>query len=188
MCFQSQESEENEEYSWHSNYLQQKDMNLTNKLNSLSSWCSQKTQHEIKQAQDNRSFNEWIWCSLLSWTQRRENQSAWISTSHWKSYVCCNSHSFQHWFCSQSTKSISQQFCKTSWTCFEEVDAICSFYHWFKHHVRSQWKHEVSRILWLRLHLRQTRSQVDSHLHLHAWWRISFLNELKAKVHCHINH
>ncbi len=40
MCFQSQESEKNEEDSWHSNHLQQKDMNLTNELNSLSSWCS----------------------------------------------------------------------------------------------------------------------------------------------------
>ncbi len=37
------------------------------------------------------------------------------------------------------------------------------------HHVWSQWKHEVSKILWLRLRLRQTRLQVDSRLHLHAW-------------------
>ncbi len=43
MCFQSQESEKNEEDSWHSNYLQQKNMNLMNESNSLSSWRSQKT-------------------------------------------------------------------------------------------------------------------------------------------------
>ncbi len=125
---------------------------------------------------------------MLSWIWRCENQSAWISTSHWKFHICCNSHSFWHHFCSQSTKLISQQFCRTSWTCFKKVDAIRLFYHWSKHHVQSQWEHEVSRILWLRLRLRQTRSQVNSHLHLHAWWKISLLNELKAKVHCHINH
>ncbi len=73
MCFQSQESKKNEEDSWHSNHLQQKDTNLMNESNSLSSWCSWKTQHETRQAQDNRSFNEWIWCSSLSWTQRCEN-------------------------------------------------------------------------------------------------------------------
>ncbi len=60
MCFQSQEFKKNEKDSWHSNHLQQKDMNLTNESNSLSSWCSQETQYEIRQAQDNRFFNEWI--------------------------------------------------------------------------------------------------------------------------------
>ncbi len=188
MCFQSQEFEKNEEYSWYSNHLQQKDTNLTNESNSLSSWCFQETQHEARQAQGNRFFNEWIWCFSLSWTWRRENRSAWVSTSHWKSHVCCNSHLTQHRLCFQSTKSIFQRFCRTSWTRFEEVDVIRLFHHWFRHHVRSQWKHEVSRILWLRLRLRQTKLQVDSRLHLHAWWRISLLNELKAKVRCHINH
>ncbi len=76
MYFQSQEFEKNEENSWHLNHLQQKDINLMNELNLLSLWCSWKTQHEIRQAQDNRSFNEWIWCFLLSWTRRCENQSA----------------------------------------------------------------------------------------------------------------
>ena len=37
MCFQSQESEKNEEDSEHSNHLQQKDTNLMNESNSLSS-------------------------------------------------------------------------------------------------------------------------------------------------------
>jgi len=40
MCFQSQESGKNVEDSWYSNHLQQKNMNLTNESNSLSSWCS----------------------------------------------------------------------------------------------------------------------------------------------------
>ncbi len=50
MCFQSQEFERNEEDSWYSNHLQQKDMNLTNELNSLFSWHFWKTQHETRQA------------------------------------------------------------------------------------------------------------------------------------------
>ena len=148
--------------------LQQKNMNFMNELNSLSSWCFWKTQHETRQAQDNKSFNEWIWCFSLSWTWRHKNQSAWVSTSHWKSHVCCNSHSSQHYFYFQLTKSISQWFCRTSWTHFEEVDVIHSFHHWFRHHVRSQWKHKVSKILWFRLRLKQTRLQVDSYLYLHA--------------------
>ncbi len=60
MCFQSQEFKKNEEDSWHSNHLQQKNMNFMNELNSLSSWCFWKTQYKTRQAQDNRSFNEWI--------------------------------------------------------------------------------------------------------------------------------